>query len=168
MSVILRAVFWYRVRSRRLWPLRFLILNSQLCIRNPKERIPRSELYRNPIRFLGNANANKAAERSLTDLKSLSQTSESQLAAGQPYCASAFNEADLERDLKSRPFFIQPFLLSCSTRVPKFAGGALICLHRLAVIKAIPKSSLPDVLTALKVCASLGAHVRLLQGDDLD
>jgi hypothetical protein len=58
-----------------------------------------------------------AAERSLQEIKSLSVTSEQQLAA----------------DLSRRPDFVEPFLLACATRTPKLAGIGVTCLQRLVV-----------------------------------
>ncbi|KAL1306906.1 hypothetical protein AAFC00_005549 [Neodothiora populina] len=86
-----------------------------------------------------------AAERSLQELRSLPSTSEQQLAA----------------DLSRRPNFIDPFLLACSTKNPKFASSAANCLQRLVILRGLPKSRLKDVLDAFNACTSLSLDVQL-------
>ncbi len=63
---------------------------------------------------------------------------------------------DFERDLKCRPYFVRPFLMACSTRNPKYAGSAIVCLQRLIVMKGLPMEPLGDVLDAFRECSSLG------------
>ena len=65
------------------------------------------------------------------------------------------------RDLKSRPLFVKPFLLACSTRNPKFSGSAVACLQRLIVANALPTDTLSDVLNALRDSSSLGLDIQL-------
>lgn len=61
-----------------------------------------------------------------------------------------------ERDLIRRSHFISPFLIACATQNARFAGSAVVCLQRLAVICALPKERLKEVLDALKDCINLG------------
>jgi len=63
---------------------------------------------------------------------------------------------DPERDLRSRPTVIRPFVLACATRNAKLAGSGINCLQRLIVTKALPNACLKDVLAALRDCSSLG------------
>lgn len=98
----------------------------------------------------------QAAERSLADLKALPRTSESQIAAGLSSSLSKREKADFERDLKCRPAFVKPFLLACSTRNPKFAGTAAVCLQRIVVANALPKETLAEILGAFRECSTLG------------
>lgn len=98
----------------------------------------------------------KAAEKSLSDLKALPRTSEAQIAAGLSASLICGEETDFERDLKCRPAFVKPFLLACSTRNPKFAGTAAVCLQRIVVANALPKETLPEVLGAFRECSTLG------------
>ncbi|MDI1490777.1 MAG: Endocytosis and vacuole integrity protein [Ramalina farinacea] len=86
-----------------------------------------------------------ATEKSLSDLNALPRTSEAQIVA----------------DLKSRPLFVKPFLLACSTRNPKFSGSAVACLQRLIVANALPTDTLSDVLNALRDSSSLGLDIQL-------
>lgn len=86
-----------------------------------------------------------AAEKSLQELKSLSVTSENQLAA----------------DLSRRPDFIEPFLIACGTRAPKLAGSGVTCLQRLVISKGLPKSRLGEAVEAFQACTDLGLDVQL-------
>jgi hypothetical protein len=86
-----------------------------------------------------------AAEKSLQELKSLSVTSEQQLAA----------------DLSRRPDFIEPFLIACATRVPKVAGAGVTSLQRLVISKGLPKSRLGEAVEAFHACTDLGLDVQL-------
>ena len=70
-------------------------------------------------------------------------------------------EADVERDLKNRPYFVKPFLLACSTRNPKYAGSGVVSLQRLVVANALPKVTLTDVLEAFRECATLALDIQL-------
>ncbi|KAL8966447.1 MAG: hypothetical protein Q9183_003370, partial [Haloplaca sp. 2 TL-2023] len=103
-----------------------------------------------------------AAEKSLSDLKSLPNTSEAQLAA----------------DLKRRPSFARPFVLACGAKTPKLVGNGITGLLRLIVSNGLSSESLKDVLQALRDCTSqaLDVQLRVLQaipsllqnyGDDL-
>ncbi|KAL6717821.1 Endocytosis and vacuole integrity protein [Lecanora helva] len=86
-----------------------------------------------------------AAEKSLSDLKSLPRTSEAQIAA----------------DLRSRSLFVKPFLLACSSRNPKFAGNGINGLQRLVVSNALPKDTLAEVLEAFQECTTLALDIQL-------
>ena len=86
-----------------------------------------------------------AAEKSLQELKSLSVTSEQQLAA----------------DLSRRPDFIEPFLIACATRVPKVAGAGVTSLQRLVISRGLPKSRLGEAVEAFHACTDLGLDVQL-------
>ena len=69
--------------------------------------------------------------------------------------------SDRLRDLKSRPFFVKPFLLACRTRNPKFVGNAVAGLQRLIVANALPEDVLGDVLDALRECSILALDIQL-------
>lgn len=86
-----------------------------------------------------------AAEKSLQEIKSLSVTSEQQLAA----------------DLSRRPDFVEPFLLACATRTPKLAGTGVTCLQRLVVSQGLPKSRLGEAVEAFHACTDLGFDIQL-------
>lgn len=92
-----------------------------------------------------NPDLRAAAEKSLNDLKALPRTSEAQIAA----------------DLKCRPAFVKPFLLACSTRNPKLAGTAAVCLQRIVVANALPKETLAEVLGAFRECSTLALDIQL-------
>ncbi|TVY60725.1 Protein MON2-like protein, partial [Lachnellula suecica] len=86
-----------------------------------------------------------ATEKSLDELKSLRSTSEAQIAA----------------DLSQRPNFVTPFLIACSTKNVKFTGIAIVCLQRLVVSRALPRSRLKEVLEAFREATSAGLDVQL-------
>ncbi|KAM0702659.1 hypothetical protein Q7P35_010090 [Cladosporium inversicolor] len=86
-----------------------------------------------------------AAEKSLQEIKSLSVTSEQQLAA----------------DLSRRPDFIEPFLLACATRTAKLAGIGVTCIQRLVVSQGLPKSRLGEAVEAFHACTDLGFDIQL-------
>lgn len=86
-----------------------------------------------------------AAEKSLQELKSLSVTSEQQLAA----------------DLSRRPDFVEPFLLACATHTPKLAGIGVTCLQRLVVSQGLPKNRLGEAVEAFHACTDLGFDIQL-------
>lgn len=90
-----------------------------------------------------------AAEKSLSDLKSITVTSEIQLAA----------------DLARKPQFIDPFVQACKTKSPKLANSATASLQRLVASRAIPTDRLEEVLNALKdvVNASYDVQLKILQ-----
>jgi hypothetical protein len=86
-----------------------------------------------------------AAEKSLGELKSISITSEAQLAG----------------DLLRRPHFVDPFILACQSRNAKFASSAVVCLQRLAASRALPRERLQDVVDAFQEVTSSGLDVQL-------
>ncbi|KAG4441682.1 hypothetical protein IFR05_002816 [Cadophora sp. M221] len=86
-----------------------------------------------------------AAEKSLDELKGLRSTSEAQIAA----------------DLSQRPNFVTPFLIACGTKNVKFTGIAIVCLQRLVVSRALPRSRLREVLEAFREATSAGLDVQL-------
>ncbi|KAI9684765.1 MAG: hypothetical protein M1829_000140 [Trizodia sp. TS-e1964] len=95
-----------------------------------------------------NSDLRNAAEKSLNDLKA--------------YTASPKSEIQLaEEDLSQKPGFIVPFLKACGTKNPKFTGIAVVCLQRLIVSKALPPSTLKEVLEALREATSLGIDIQL-------
>lgn len=67
----------------------------------------------------------------------------------------------IRRDLSRRPNFVDPFLLACATRNPKYAASAANCLQRLVIIRGLPKSRLKDVLDAFNACTALSLDVQL-------
>ncbi|KAL8843378.1 MAG: hypothetical protein Q9176_001991 [Flavoplaca citrina] len=81
----------------------------------------------------------QAAEKSLSDLKALPNTSEAQLAAD----------------------FLKPFALACGTKNPKVAASGVTGLLRLVVFNGLPSDSLRDVLQAFQECATLSYDVQL-------
>ncbi|PQE03900.1 endosomal peripheral membrane protein [Rutstroemia sp. NJR-2017a BVV2] len=91
------------------------------------------------------ADLRNAAEKSLDELKGLRSTSEAQIAA----------------DLTQRPNFVTPFLIACGTKNVKFTGIAVVCLQRLVVSRALPRSRLKEVLEALREATSAGLDVQL-------
>jgi len=90
-----------------------------------------------------------ATEKSLADLKSISVTSEAQLAA----------------DLIRKPLFIDPFILACKSNNVKLATTGTVCLQRLTASKALAPQRLQDVLDALQACVgySLDIQLKILQ-----
>ncbi|KUI53612.1 hypothetical protein VP1G_01025 [Cytospora mali] len=86
----------------------------------------------------------QAAERSLDELKSLRVT-----------------EAQFGAELSQRVNFVNPFIIACGTKNAKFTGIAIVCLQRLIVSKALPRSKLSPVLEALREATSAGLDVQL-------
>ncbi|PBP26936.1 endosomal peripheral membrane protein [Diplocarpon rosae] len=91
------------------------------------------------------ADLRNAADKSLEELKSLRSTSEAQIAA----------------DLSQRPNFVTPFLIACGTKNVKFTGIAVVCLQRLVVARALPRSRLREVLEAFREATPAGLDVQL-------
>ncbi|KAK8251011.1 hypothetical protein HDK77DRAFT_507486 [Phyllosticta capitalensis] len=96
-----------------------------------------------------NPELRNAADKSLQELKALPSTSEVQLAA----------------DLVRRPQFIDPFIKACTTQNARFAGAAVVCLQRLIVMSAVPRSRLSEVLDGFKDSSqlSLDTQLKILQ-----
>ncbi|KAH6843228.1 hypothetical protein B0I37DRAFT_418347 [Chaetomium sp. MPI-CAGE-AT-0009] len=87
----------------------------------------------------------QATEKSLDELKSLRTSSEAQTAD----------------ELSQRPNFVNPFIIACGTKNVKFTGIAIVCLQRLIVSRALPRSRLSQVLEALQQATSAGLDVQL-------
>ncbi|KAI6778229.1 uncharacterized protein J7T54_004124 [Emericellopsis cladophorae] len=91
-----------------------------------------------------------AAEKSLEDLRNLRNTSEQ----GAP------------EELATRVNFVNPFIIACGTKNAKFTAIAIVCLQRLIVARALPRSKLNQVLEALMQASSAGAldvQLKILQ-----
>ncbi|KIV88405.1 hypothetical protein PV10_08090 [Exophiala mesophila] len=86
-----------------------------------------------------------AAEQSLTDLRGISVTSETQLAG----------------DLLRRQQFIDPFVLACKSKNLKLVSNGTVCLQRLTASKAIARPRLPDLLEAFQDAVSTGYEPQL-------
>lgn len=63
--------------------------------------------------------------------------------------------ANAQRDLVRRPQFIDPFIKACTTQNARFAGAAVVCLQRLIVMSAVPRSRLSEVLDGFKDSSQL-------------
>ncbi|KAK5073949.1 Endocytosis and vacuole integrity protein [Lithohypha guttulata] len=86
-----------------------------------------------------------ASEKSLTELKSISVTSETQLAG----------------DLVRKPYFIEPFILALQSSNVKLASTGAACLQRLVASTAIPRTRLSDILQAFEIALPLALEVQL-------
>ena len=86
-----------------------------------------------------------AAEQSLAELRAISVTSETQLAA----------------DLLRRAEFINPFILACKTKNVKLVSSGTVCLQRLTASRAIARSRLQDLLDAFAEAVSAGYEPQL-------
>ncbi|RYP14517.1 hypothetical protein DL766_009644 [Monosporascus sp. MC13-8B] len=91
----------------------------------------------------------QAAEKSLEELKSI----------------RAGNEAQVAAELSQRANFVNPFVIACGTKNVKFTGIAIVCLLRLIVVSALPRSRLNSILEALREATSAGvdAQLKILQ-----
>ncbi|KAG9256912.1 uncharacterized protein F5Z01DRAFT_492523 [Emericellopsis atlantica] len=92
----------------------------------------------------------QAAEKSLDDLRNLRNTSEQ----GAP------------EELATKVNFVNPFIIACGTKNAKFTAIAIVCLQRLIVARALPRSRLNQVLEALMQASSAGAldvQLKILQ-----
>ncbi|KAI0595176.1 endosomal peripheral membrane protein [Biscogniauxia sp. FL1348] len=87
----------------------------------------------------------QAAEKSLDELKSI----------------RAANEAQLAAELAQRVNFANPFIIACGTKNTKFTSIAIVCLSRLILVSALPRSKLSPVLEALREATSAGLDVQL-------
>lgn len=92
-----------------------------------------------------NNDLRNAAEKALSDLKSLTVTSEQQLAA----------------DLSRRPAFPEPFLIACQTRNARFASSGVVCLQRLVISRSLARARLGEALDAFNACSDLGLDLQL-------
>ncbi|KIX95200.1 uncharacterized protein Z520_09116 [Fonsecaea multimorphosa CBS 102226] len=86
-----------------------------------------------------------AAEQSLTDLRSISVTSETQLAG----------------DLCRRPQFIEPFILACRSKNTKLATTGTACIQRLTASNALARTRLLDILDAFRDGLAAGYEPQL-------
>ncbi|KAH7367454.1 endosomal peripheral membrane protein [Plectosphaerella cucumerina] len=86
-----------------------------------------------------------AAEKSLEELKTI----------------KASNEAQAAAELSQRPNFVNPFIIACGTKNVKFTGIAIVCLQRLIVSRALPRTKLDQALEALREATSAGLDVQL-------
>ncbi|KAI1006234.1 hypothetical protein K3495_g1984 [Podosphaera aphanis] len=104
----------------------------------------------------------KAVEKSLEELKSLRQTPEIQFATGKYDPQSNQLSVKLNRvDLAERPNFVNPFIIACGTKNAKFTGIAIVCLQRLSVSRALPRSRLREVLEAFREASSGNLEIQL-------
>lgn len=107
----------------------------------------------------------QAAEKSLDELKSLRGPSEGQISDGALDSLDASvlscHRADTAPELAQRPNFVNPFIIACGTKNVKFTGIAVVCLQRLIVSRALPRSRLSQVLEALQQATSAGLDVQL-------
>ncbi|KAI1183394.1 hypothetical protein F5B17DRAFT_443478 [Nemania serpens] len=87
----------------------------------------------------------QAAEKSLDELKSIRTASEAPFAA----------------ELAQRVNFVNPFIIACGTKNTKFTSIAIVCLSRLILVGALPRSKLSPVLEALREATSAGLDVQL-------
>ncbi|CAG7560267.1 unnamed protein product [Fusarium equiseti] len=87
----------------------------------------------------------QAAEKSLEELKNLRNPS----------------EQTAPEELSQKPNFVNPFIIACGTKNAKFTAIAIVCLQRLIVSQALPRSKLNQVLEALMQATSAGLDVQL-------
>ncbi|KAH6981212.1 hypothetical protein BKA56DRAFT_586833 [Ilyonectria sp. MPI-CAGE-AT-0026] len=87
----------------------------------------------------------QAAEKSLEELKNLRNPS----------------EQTAPEELSQKVNFVNPFIIACGTKNAKFTAIAIVCLQRLIVARALPRSKLDQVLEALMQAASAGLDVQL-------
>lgn len=112
-------------------------MTSQLLASELANLIQESKRKHNDLR--------QAAEKSLEELKSI----------------RAGSEAQISDELTQRPNFVNPFIIACGTKNVKFTGIAIVCLQRLIVSRALPRSRLSQVLEALQQATSAGLDVQL-------
>ncbi|OAA64788.1 endosomal peripheral membrane protein [Cordyceps fumosorosea ARSEF 2679] len=87
----------------------------------------------------------QAAEKSLEELKQLGPLSESAVSD----------------QLSQKTNFVNPFIIACGTKNAKFTSIAIVCLQRLIVASALPRSKLNQVLEALMQASSAALDVQL-------
>ncbi|KAL2259783.1 hypothetical protein VTK26DRAFT_6408 [Humicola hyalothermophila] len=112
-------------------------MTSQLLASELANLIQESKRKHNDLR--------QAAEKSLEELKGL----------------RAQSEAQISDELAQRPNFVNPFIIACGTKNVKFTGIAIVCLQRLIISRALPRSRLSQVLEALQQATSAGLDVQL-------
>ncbi|KAI5859296.1 hypothetical protein GGS23DRAFT_328681 [Durotheca rogersii] len=64
-------------------------------------------------------------------------------------------------ELSQRVNFVNPFIIACGTKNAKFTGIAIVCLSRLILVTALPRSKLSPALEALREATSAGLDVQL-------
>lgn len=64
-------------------------------------------------------------------------------------------------ELAQRVNFVNPFIIACGSKNAKFTGIAIVCLLRLIMSSALPRSKLSPVLEALREATSAGLDVQL-------
>jgi hypothetical protein len=64
-------------------------------------------------------------------------------------------------ELAQKVNFVNPFIIACGTKNVKFTAIAIVCLQRLIVARALPRSKLNQVLEALMQASSAGLDVQL-------
>lgn len=64
-------------------------------------------------------------------------------------------------ELAQKVNFVNPFIIACGTKNAKFTAIAIVCLQRLIVSRALPRSRLSQVLEALMQASSAGLDVQL-------
>ena len=64
-------------------------------------------------------------------------------------------------ELSQKVNFVNPFIIACGTKNAKFTAIAIVCLQRLIVARALPRSKLNQVLEALMQASSAGLDVQL-------
>lgn len=64
-------------------------------------------------------------------------------------------------ELSQKVNFANPFIIACGTKNSKFTGIAIVCLQRLIVSGALPRTRLNQVLEALQQATSAGLDVQL-------
>ena len=69
--------------------------------------------------------------------------------------------ADSCRDLRRRPNFVRPFLLSCASKNAKLAGTSISSLQRLVVCSGLAPETLKDCLDLLRDSTGLAQDVQL-------
>ena len=106
----------------------------------------------------------------MEELKSLRGPLEAQIVAGtclqpedppapkrMPDGSHAYTVAELAQHTN----FVNPFIIACGTKNAKFTGIAIVCLQRLIVSRALPRTKLSQVLESLQQATSAGLDVQL-------
>ena len=119
----------------------------------------------------------QAAERSLDELKSLKGMTEAQACSGEcsatsaggcfdsrSYLSSIHPSLTTAAELATRPSFVNPLIIACGTKAPKFTSPAIVCLQRLVAGRALSPSKLDQVLEALRSAAEAGSSSGSLGG----
>ncbi|KAF7562903.1 hypothetical protein G7046_g1210 [Stylonectria norvegica] len=112
-------------------------MTSQLLATELANLIQESKRKHNDLR--------QAAEKSLEELKNLRN----------------LTEQTAPEELSQKVNFVNPFIIACGTKNAKFTAIAIVCLQRLIVARALPRSKLNQVLEALMQASSAGLDVQL-------